>query len=257
MNRPVGVTILAWVAIVGGAFALLALVFAVIALLGALTLTGAAVGGGYGAGAGFAVAAIIALVFSIWLGLLGVWGIVFGVGALQLKPWAWTLGVVWCYVSAASDVINIFTSRGSGLFGAVVGIAIAGVVLYYLYTDEVKVAFGKQASPTPAFLTSIVGAVNKQTAPPAGGYQPPAQPAPGGYQPPPQPQPPVQPAAPGTQAPLPAQPAPPAPPAPQPPAAAPPAPPAPPAPAPPAAPAPPMTPPEAGQGGSQPPQPPA
>lgn len=227
-----GVTILAWLAIVGGAFAILAAIFAVIALFAALAITGAvAAGGAYAGAAGLAAASMFAIILTIWLAILGVFEIIFGIGALGLKPWAWTVGVVWCYVAAVSDVINIFASRGSGLFSGIIGIAIAVAILYYLYTEEVKAAFGKQASPTPAFLTSIGSAVNKQAAPAPGGYQPPAT---GGYTPPPAP------GAPGAYppsapAPTPAPPsAPPAAPAaPEPPApdagSAPPAPPAPPA----------------------------
>ena len=53
--------------------------------------TGAAAVGGAGlaaAGAGFSV--VFALILVIWLAVLGVVEIVFGVGALGLKPWAWS-----------------------------------------------------------------------------------------------------------------------------------------------------------------------
>jgi hypothetical protein len=197
-TRPLGVTIIAWLAIIGGAFAIFAAFAAVILLLGLLAVGGAAAAGGsLSAGGGLAFAAIFAAAMGVWIGLLGIFEIIFGVGALQLKPWAWTVGVVWCYISAVSNVISILSSRGQGLLGGLIGIAIAIAILYYLYTDEVKNAFGKQASVTPGWLVSLSGMINQQTARPAGsgpapGYQHPAPgyqqpPAPAGYQPPPAP----------------------------------------------------------------------
>jgi hypothetical protein len=188
MKRPTGVTILAWLAIVGGALEILAAIFAVIALMAALAFTGAAAASGeLGGAAGLAAASFVAAIVTIWIGVLGIVGVVFGVGALGLKPWAWTLGVIWCYVAAVSDIINIFTSRGSGLVGALIGILFAVAILYYLHTAEVRVAFGKTEKVPPSFMVPVFAQIDKMLAsgrggqPPqqTGGYQPPQ--APGGY----------------------------------------------------------------------------
>jgi K+-sensing histidine kinase KdpD len=111
----------------------------------------------------------------VWLFVLAAVEIVFGVGALGLKPWAWTIGVYWCYLSAVSNVLGIF-SRG-GLFSALIGIVIAVAILYYLFTTPVKSAFGKADSPTPGFLVPVFGMIdgqiNKGSAQRPGAYTPP------------------------------------------------------------------------------------
>jgi len=208
MKRPIGVTILAWLAIIGGVLEILVAIFAVVTLMAALALSGAAAASGaLGAGAGLAMASIFGLVLTVWLGVLGIFGIVFGAGALGLKPWAWTVGVIWCYVAAVSDVINIFASRGSGIFGAIIGVLFSLAILYYLYTQEVRVAFGKTEKVPPSFMVPVFEGIDKML---ASGGQRPQQP--GGYQPP---QGPAGYAGPGPQAPAhyeaPTAPAPPAP----------------------------------------------
>ena len=169
MNRPMGVTILAWLAIIGGAFALFGSIFVVIATMGALALVGAGAAAATAAGAGAAYAsavlwAMIGLVMAVWLAVLGVFEIVFGVGALGLKPWAWSVGVIWCYVAAVSDVISIFTSRGSGIFSSLIGIVISIAILYYLYSDEVRAVFGKAEKAAPAFITPLFMWMNQRAA---------------------------------------------------------------------------------------------
>ena len=181
MKRPMGVTILAWLAIVGGVLEIFVAIFAVITLMAALAISGAAAASGaLGAGAGLAMASMFGLVLTIWLGVLGVFGIVFGAGALGLKPWAWTVGVIWCYVAAVSDVINVFASRGGGILSAIIGVLFALAILYYLYTQEVRVAFGKTAKVPPSFMVPVFEGIDKMLA--NSGGQRPQQP--GGYQPP-------------------------------------------------------------------------
>jgi hypothetical protein len=124
------------------------------------------------AGAPGVFGAVFGGTFAILLGIalfaLGAVEVAIGVGALRLDPLAWTAGAVWCYASAGTNAISFFALPGSGFLGALVGMAIAGVVLYLLYTDEVKTAFGKQASPTPAFLSAIVGAIEEPAETPRG-----------------------------------------------------------------------------------------
>ena len=203
MNRPMGVTILAWIAIVGGALEVLFGLLAILASLALLAL-GTAVAGPEGLFAG-----IIALVASVISVALGAVGLAFGVGALGLKPWAWSLGVIWCYVAAALEVVNILGARSAGgvisaIIGALIGIAIAAALLYYLFTDEVKAAFGKSGQTPPSFVVPVfaqidnIVASNKQgpRSPQAPAGYPPA--APGGYAPPPPPAAPSAPQAPAS-----------------------------------------------------------
>jgi hypothetical protein len=133
------------------------------------------------------------LALTIWTALLSAIEIAFGVGALQLKPWAWTLGMIWTWVSIATNVVSLVVNRGSGIFGTLLGVIVALGILYYLYTDEVRAAFGKSDQVAPSFLVPLFEQVDKmvhsgQGGPPpvppggTGGY-----PAPGGYAPPPPP----------------------------------------------------------------------
>ena len=218
MKRPTGVTILAVLAIIGGVLEIFAALSVIGLLFAALALSGAAAAGGaVGGAASVAAAGLVGIFVTIWLGILGVISVIYGVGALGLKPWAWTVGVIWCYVAAISDVVNMFTSRG-GIISAIIGILIALAILYYLFTDEVRAAFGKMDKQPPGFLVPVFDAIdgmmsNRRGGTPQspGGYQPPQ--SPGGYQPPTMPanyEAPLAPTMPPTD--IPAPPAPPAPP---------------------------------------------
>ena len=69
--------------------------------------------------------------------LVGALNIVFGVGALQLKPWAWQLGIV----CQGIGIVLGLAQFGMGRRGSVVGLVIAGVILWYLFQPDVKRAF--------------------------------------------------------------------------------------------------------------------
>lgn len=119
--RPMGVTILAVLATIGG----------VVGLLGSLGLMAlASLAGG--------IWMILGLLFIV----LSVAYLVFAYGAWNLRPWAWTLGVG---LSAASIVLTLLqlTQGATTIVSALISVAISGVILYYLFTPEVKAAFGR------------------------------------------------------------------------------------------------------------------
>lgn len=225
MNRPMGVTILGWVAIV---FGVIGLIFSVVGIFGAIALMTLGAGivgvGGVAGGAAVAGSAFLLLALTIWTALLCCVEIAFGIGALQLKPWAWTLGMIWTWISVATNLVSLIVSRGSGLLGAVIGILIAIGILYYLYTDEVRAAFGKSEQVPPSFMVPVFEQIDKMVASGKGGPPPVppggsgGYPGPGGYAPPPPPAapqsyeapaPPSAPSAPGSGFEPPAPPAPP------------------------------------------------
>jgi hypothetical protein len=117
--RPTGITILAVLAGVGGVLTALAGI--------ALFVLGAVAFGGLGALLGLAFLAVAALY------------IAFCVGALQMKPWAWPLGVVG---AAASIILSVLQLIG-GDVSQIISIAIAGAIIYYLMRPEIKAAFGR------------------------------------------------------------------------------------------------------------------
>jgi hypothetical protein len=141
MQRPTGVTILAILALIGG-------VFGIIISLGAMA--GGALFGGLAASAGAdaGTAAGIGGLFFI-IGILGLAGAIlelaFFFGAWTAKGWGWILGII-------AAIWNIATPIVAGVLGGdivgtiisnIIGIAIAGVILYYLNTPAVKQYFGR------------------------------------------------------------------------------------------------------------------
>lgn len=125
--RPQGITILAVLAAIGGVLALLA-------GLG-ITLMGGALGA-LGTGMFGGMAALI----GIGLIGLGVVDLAFAYGAWTLQPWGWILGVASQVVSLAISLIYIISGD---ITGQIISIVIAGAILYYLFTPNVKAAFGR------------------------------------------------------------------------------------------------------------------
>jgi uncharacterized membrane protein (DUF2068 family) len=117
-ERPLGVTIIAVLAAIGG-------VFGVIGSIALFSLLGSAPGI-------FAAYALMNLAISVLL-------LVFAFGAWTLQPWAWTLGVV---LEAVAIVLGLY-ALVDGDASAVVSIALAAVVLWYLFQPSVKAAFGR------------------------------------------------------------------------------------------------------------------
>lgn len=120
-ERPLGVTILAILAAVGGVLGLLGSV----ALLGLFTA----------AGGFFMILGIVSLVLSVLY-------LIFAYGAWTLQPWGWSLGVG---LAAASVVLTLIglTQGTQEIVGAIISLAISGVILYYLFQPDVKAAFGR------------------------------------------------------------------------------------------------------------------
>jgi hypothetical protein len=126
-GRPTGITILAILAAIGGVLGIFA------GLL--LMVGGAALGAAAGSGA---LAGLAALIGAVTLAL-AVGYLVFAWGAWGLQPWAWTLGVVLAAISVVLGLFNLI----NGDFSAVISIAIAGAITYYLFRPEIRAAFGR------------------------------------------------------------------------------------------------------------------
>ncbi|MEO5919222.1 MAG: hypothetical protein ABIQ17_06650 [Candidatus Limnocylindrales bacterium] len=132
-TRPQGITILAILSFIGGAFG----------VLGGL--------GALGLGAFFAVTGVGGL-FQI-LGLvalaLGIAELAIGYGFWTLKPWAWKVAFMVYAVSILIEILRFLSFGGYGITGIVVSIAIAAVVIYYMNQANVRQAFGAPASGFP------------------------------------------------------------------------------------------------------------
>lgn len=90
-------------------------------------MLGAVAFGGLGALLGVAFLAVAALYLA------------FCVGALQLKAWAWPLGVVGAAASAILGALQLI----GGDVSQIIGIAISGAILYYLNQPGIKAVFGR------------------------------------------------------------------------------------------------------------------
>jgi hypothetical protein len=175
MNRPTGVTIIAILTIIGGillcfgGISLLALgaFFATVPIntiiseqqqqqqlqpeiqnqaeLEALTQ--------FLAGIGIVIGAIILAV--------GIGYLVVSYGLLKGKGWAWTVTIILTIIAIAIQIISIilssmfnasFSSDMNALvpeiISHIIGLAINGVILYYLYRPNVKAFFGKSQPST-------------------------------------------------------------------------------------------------------------
>jgi hypothetical protein len=132
MERPLGVTILAVLNIVGGVIGVLTSVF----LLGLFGLGGSAVDPD--TGAAVAVGSIITLVIALAQ-------IVIGIGLWQLWKPAWFAAAVIALVNFVNgfwQMVGGFQgSDGGDLAGGVVAVIISFAILYYLYRPEVKAVF--------------------------------------------------------------------------------------------------------------------
>ena len=138
MKRPVGVTILAVIAIVYGIFNLL---LALLGLLGSALLASGLGGAAVKYSAGTLAYATVSDA------LIGIVFLVFGIGALQLKGWAWTVGIVALALEVVRQVVGVVMQR----IGPVtivrdgITIVVAAVLLWYLFRPNVRAAFGRAA----------------------------------------------------------------------------------------------------------------
>ena len=138
MKRPIGVTILAVIAIIYGIFSLL---LALLGLLGTALLASGTSGAAIHYSAGTLAYATISDA------VLGILYLAFGIGALQLKGWAWTAGVVALVLDVLRNIGSVIIRGFSAgtIIIPIITIVIALVLLWYLFRPNVRAAFGKAA----------------------------------------------------------------------------------------------------------------
>jgi hypothetical protein len=176
-QRPTGVTILAILAFIGGAFG----------ILGALALLGL----------GFAFAGVgvggLSFIFGIVFLALSVLYLWIGWGFWNLKRSAWSLGLVVFGAGIVITLIEMLLGYAT-ITNLVVTIVINGIVIYYLLTPAVKAAFGVEGDLQSAVMSGLPGAggaaaggaAASSAAPPAAST-PPAAPPPAAPPPPAEP----------------------------------------------------------------------
>jgi hypothetical protein len=138
-ERPMGVSILAVLAIISGIFGILAILEGFGIRVIGLTDPAQQQVGGFGPGLGVISLGIVSFVVAIAQ-------LAFGFGAWQLRPWAWTLGVV---LQIVSIVITLVRMIGNGFSaGSLISLAISLAILFYLYQPDIRRAFGQLGTPT-------------------------------------------------------------------------------------------------------------
>lgn len=136
-QRPTGITILAILAAIGAASS----IYGGLCLISGGIFGGAVLGGmgAVSAGVGLGLLAVISGLLTMVHGALSAG---FAYGAWYLKPWAWMLGVAAGGLGILQALFSLINDS-SGWFGFLIAVAINGAILYYLFTPEVKRAFGR------------------------------------------------------------------------------------------------------------------
>lgn len=103
----------------------------------------------------------IGLVIGAIVLTVGIGYLVVSYGLLKGKGWAWTITVVLTIISIVVQIISVIPTSMfnasfpsdmnalvSGIIAHIVGLAVNGVILYYLYRPNVKAYFGKSRPST-------------------------------------------------------------------------------------------------------------
>jgi hypothetical protein len=161
-HRPLGVTIIAILTIIGGILLLLGGVslIALGTLISVSPPLDSTITNPHPLAQFFGV--ISAAIGSVLL-VIGIGYIVMFYGLLKGKRWAWTITIILLLIGIAIQIISTTTgsllnaslsgsssntnSVISGIAGSIIGIAINIVIIYYLYRPHVKAFFGKNVSP--------------------------------------------------------------------------------------------------------------
>ena len=137
-QRPMGVTVLAILAFIGGAFG----------VLGALALLGLGVAFAGYAGGG------LSFIFGIVLLVLSALELYIGWGFWNLKRTAWSLGLVVFGASLIIQFIEMLLGY-SAISSFIISLVIYGILLYYLLTPAVKAAFGVTGDLQSAVMSGL------------------------------------------------------------------------------------------------------
>ena len=128
MQRPIGVTILAIVALLGGLVALLS----GLALLGVATFYGEAPD---------RLQALGAFVAALALGYAAL-SLLVAYGFWAMRSWAWPIGIVLGALGIIS-ALSQWIEGQSQLPGLIVSLAISLFIVWYLYQPHIKAGFGR------------------------------------------------------------------------------------------------------------------
>ena len=134
-QRPTGITVISILMIIGG----LILLFTGIAplVIGPLI----SIDSDYSTGSlGFLIT-----IGGLALVILGIASLIVSWGLLKGKKWARTITLIISFIAIIFAIISLVSS---GDLIHVISIIIYGIIIYYMFTDKVKLFFGKVKEPT-------------------------------------------------------------------------------------------------------------
>jgi uncharacterized membrane protein (DUF2068 family) len=145
-DRPTGLTILALLFIIAGAFT----------LLGGITTLETAIA----QASGPILTELEALFIPLGIEILCIASFVVALGLFTVKSWwVWLVAVVLSTIGLVVNVISLLIPNMFTITGPVVGIAINAIILYYLSRRNVRLYFGNKAgareSPSSSTTTTV------------------------------------------------------------------------------------------------------
>jgi hypothetical protein len=132
-HRPTGITIISVLMIIGG----LILLFTGITplLIGPLISTDS----------NYQTSGFLITIGGLTLVVLGIASLVVSWGLLKGKRWARTITLIISFISIIIAIISLVSSRD---LIHIISVIIYGIIIYYMFTNKVKLFFGKVKEPT-------------------------------------------------------------------------------------------------------------
>ena len=139
-NRPIGVTIIAILIIIGG----------IALLIGGLlfmTFAGILSSSETTSHSPINIAALISLPLSLGMVIIGIIYLIVSYGLLKGERWAWLITIIVTIIGLIIQVVSaiitglISSSLETALVTHIVGIIVSGIIIFYLYTPNVRAYF--------------------------------------------------------------------------------------------------------------------
>ena len=132
-HRPTGITIISVLMIIGG----LILLFTGITplLIGPLISTDS----------NYQTSGFFITIGGLTLVVLGIASLIVSWGLLKGKRWARTITLIISFISIIIAIISLVSSRD---LVHIISVIIYGIIIYYMFTNKVKLFFGKVKEPT-------------------------------------------------------------------------------------------------------------
>jgi hypothetical protein len=148
-HRPADVTILGVLFVIAGAFTQLAALITLDAIPFVANVNPNVIGN--------SELALGAVLIPLGIEILCIASFVVVYGLFTGRSWAWFVAVVLSTIGLVVNVISLVIANMFTITGALVGIAINAIILYYLSRRKVRRYFGKVATARESSSTTTVG----------------------------------------------------------------------------------------------------